>query len=78
MMRTVLAPGVGWPHPLVEPEPAVLKRGGRTEKLTREEVQWLRQLRAKGASLYQLQQIFHRGKATLISAHNSRGPYEGY
>lgn len=77
-MKTILVPGVCWPEMTVEPPPVVLQRGGHRTKLTEEEVRWLCKLRKGGKSLHQLQQIFHRGKATLIAACNRRGPYEGY
>lgn len=77
-MKTILVPGVGWPSAPVKPPRVQLQKGGRRIPMTHEEVQRLRQMRKEGKSLYDLEQIFRRGKATLISATFGRGPYAGY
>lgn len=77
-MKTVLVPGVGWPSAPVKVERVKLQRGGKKVLMSKEEVQRIRTLREEGKSLWDLQQIFRRGKVTLIKAIFGRDTYAGY
>lgn len=77
-MKTVLVPGVGWPSHPIKVERVKLQRGGHKVLMSKEEVQRIRTLRAEGKTLWDLQQIFKRGKVTLISIIFGRGAYAGY
>lgn len=73
-MKTVLAPGVGWP-----PRPPQRTLGkGYKPPMTREEVLRLRELRSGGFRLSELEIIFNRSQQTLTTASAGRGIYKEY
>jgi hypothetical protein len=73
-MKTVLAPGVNWPHP---PPRRTLGQGWKP-LMSCEDVLRLRKLRKAGFRLSELEIIFNRSKQTLITASAGRGIYEGF